>query len=290
MWAAPGAEASSGLPAGAGIGLRMPHVAALLRGEHTAAAPAFVEVHAENYMVAGGPLLRQLEQVRHRWPLAVHGVGLSLAGEAPPDPAHLDRLARLLDRFEPAVFSEHLAWGGHGGVYLADLLPVAYDPDTLARLCRHIEQVQERLRRRLLLENPSTYLAFEDGSGDEPAFLREVVRRTGCGLLLDLNNLHVSSVNQGQDARAQLAALPLEAVEQVHLAGCTHAADVEEGLLLLDTHDRPVADPVWGLWAEVVARRGRLPALVEWDQNLPTLDRLLAEAAQVERVAGEVCP
>ncbi|WP_239061693.1 MNIO family bufferin maturase [Ideonella livida] len=279
------------LPARAGIGLRMPHAAGLLSGDFSAPPPAFVEVHAENYMVAGGPLPRQLDQVRARWPLALHGVGLGLAGASAPEVAHLDRLAALIARYQPSVFSEHLAWGGHGGHYLGDLLPVAYDRPTLDRLCRHIDQVQTRLGRRLLLENPSTYLAFEASQFTEPAFLRELVRRTGCGLLLDLNNLHVSSVNLGFSALAALDDWPLEAVEQIHLAGFTRAADVTPGVLLLDTHASPVDDAVWGLLAEVVARRGAVPTLIEWDQDLPPLDRLLAEAAQADRLlAGSPRP
>ena len=216
-----GTAAGARLPQRAGIGLKAVHVRDILEdGAGSAVAGlGFFEVHAENYMVAGGPFPAHLERIRERYALSIHGVGLSIGGEAPLDDAHLARLAALLARFQPQAFSEHLAWSSHGGRYYGDLLPLAYDRAALARVCDHVEQTQQRLKRRLLLENPSTYVEFERSTMDEAQFLSEVVRRTGCGLLLDVNNAYVSAVNHGRDALAFIEALPLRQVGEIHLAG-----------------------------------------------------------------------
>ena len=277
---ASGAPALAGLPAGAGIGAKPQHFQALLDDPQ---GPAFIEVHAENYMGAGGPPHAWLRRLRERYPLSLHGVGLSLGGDAPLDEAHLDRLAALVARYEPAEFSEHLAWSSHGGVYFNDLLPLRYDHATLARVCEHLDRLQQRLDRRVLLENPSTYVEFDGGDFDEAQFLGEVVRRSGCGLLLDVNNAYVSASNHGRDAAAYLEALPLAAVRQLHLAGHAHDHDASGAGLLVDDHGSPVAAPVWALFERLVARRGPLPTLIEWDTDVPAYDVLMAQAGLAAR-------
>jgi uncharacterized protein len=263
------------LPARAGIGLKPQHFREVLAVQPDI---GFFEVHAENYMVAGGPYHHFLGRIREQYPLSIHGVALNLGGAGPLDEAHLDRLAELMRRYEPASFSEHLAWSSHGGVFYNDLLPVAYDRPTLQRVCSNIDHVQERLGRRMLLENPSTYVQFETSSMSECDFLAEVVRRTGCGLLLDVNNLHVSCVNHGRDVVACLAEFPLSAVGEVHVAGFTRDADAAGAPLLIDSHAAPVDIAVWGLYASVLARLGPVPTLLERDQDIPSLSELLAEA------------
>lgn len=268
-----------GLPARAGIGLKPQHFQEVLA---TLPDLGFFEVHAENYMVDGGPMHHWLARIRERYPLSLHGVGLSLGGEAPPDEAHLDRLAGLIERYQPAAFSEHLAWSTHGEVFFNDLLPVAYDQATLARVCRHIDRVQERLGLRMLLENPSTYVEFERSTMDEADFLCEVLRRTGCGLLLDVTNVHVSCTNHGRDAAAYLDRLPLDAVGEIHLAGFAQDDDAAGHPLLIDSHDSAVEEIVWGLYAGVVDRIGPMPTLLERDNDVPSLASLVAEAGRAE--------
>jgi len=270
---------SAGLPAGSGIGLKPQHFQEVL-----AVRPeiCFFEVHAENYMVDGGPLHHYLGRIREHYALSLHGVGLSLGGDGPPDEAHLDRLARLIDRYEPASFSEHLAWSTHGDMFLNDLLPVAYDEATLAQVCRHIDRVQERLGLRMLLENPSTYVEFERSTMSEPTFLREVLRRTGCGLLLDVTNVHVSCTNHGRDPGTYLRELPLDAVGEVHLAGFARDADGAGDPLLIDSHGSAVDEAVWALYASVVTRLGAVPTLLERDHDVPSLATLLGEAARAQ--------
>lgn len=269
------------LPASAGIGLKHGHVAELL-----AMSPdiGFLEVHAENYLVDGGPLHHALTRVREHHAISIHGVGLSIGGDEPLDVDHLDRLAALLARYQPAVYSEHLAWSSHGRNYYNDLLPLPYDSASLQRVCAHVDQVQTRLQRRLLLENPSTYVEFTSSTMDEPDFLAEVVRRTGCGLLLDVNNLHVSCINHGRDARRELARLPLQAVGQVHLAGHAVEHDSLGAPLLIDDHGSPVAEPVWSLYRALLDHIGPVPTLIERDNNIPPLPVLLAEADRAERL------
>ncbi len=268
-----------GLPPHAGIGLKPQHFHEVLTRRPEL---GFFEVHAENYMVDGGPMHHWLGRIRERYPLSLHGVGLSLGAEAPPDEAHLDRLAQLIERCQPASFSEHLAWSSHGGVFYNDLLPVAYDRATLDRVCRHVDRVQERLRLRLLLENPSTYVEFQRSTMPETAFLREVLRRTGCGLLLDVTNAYVSCTNHGRDAAAYLNELPLDAVGEVHLAGFATDEDAAGDPLLIDSHGCAVAEAVWGLYAGVIGRLGAVPTLLERDHDVPSLAALLAEAGRAE--------
>ncbi|MBP5991557.1 MAG: DUF692 domain-containing protein [Piscinibacter sp.] len=260
----------------AGIGLKDEHALPLLEG---AAAVDFLEIHAENYFVAGGPRLRRLERLRERLPLSLHGVGLSIGGEAPLDEAHLDALAALLQRFEPRWFSEHLAWSSHGGTWLNDLLPLPYDDTTLARVCEHIDRVQTRLRRPMLLENPSSYVAFESSTWDEGAFIAEVVRRTGCGALLDVNNAYVSGVNHGRDPWALIEALPAGAIGEIHLAGFAEDRDAAGDRLLIDHHGAPVDAAVWALYQRTLERLGPRPTLIERDNEVPALPVLAAEAA-----------
>ncbi|MBA2724243.1 MAG: DUF692 domain-containing protein [Methylibium sp.] len=275
--------------AAVGVGLKSAHVPAVL-GQ--GAAVDFFEIHAENYMVAGGPLLRHLEQVRERWALSVHGVGLSIGGEGPLDIPHLSRLARLLERYQPAWFSEHLAWSSHGGMWLNDLLPLPYDLSTLQRVCEHVDQTQHHLRRRLLLEKPSTYVEFASSSMDEAQFLAEVVRPTGCGLLLDVNNAYVSGVNHGRDPWAFIAALvdavPVGTVGEIHLAGFAEDRDGAGDRLLIDDHAAPVDDTVWALYSRTLERLGPVPTLIERDNDIPAWPVLEAEAALARQRAG-VC-
>jgi len=276
-----GAGRAAGLPRRAGIGLKPQHFREVL-----AALPeiGFFEVHAENYMVDGGPFHHFLGRIREHYPLSLHGVGLSIGGEGALDESHLDRLAALIDRYEPASFSEHLAWSSHGETFYNDLLPLPYDRLTLDRVCRHIHRVQERLQRRMLLENPSTYVEFESSTLSETQFLREVLRRTGCGLLLDVNNVHVSCTNHGRDALAYLRDLPLECVGEIHLAGFARDQDAAGAPLLIDSHGSPVDDTVWALYAHVIDRLGPVPTLLERDNDVPSLETLLAEAGRAEAV------
>lgn len=273
-----------GLPAAAGIGFKPEHFEGLC-----ALRPplGFLEVHAENYMGEGGPPHAMLRALRADFALSLHGVGLSIGGALPPDRDHLARLRALCDRYDPESFSEHLAWSSHDEAFLNDLLPLPYTAETLALVCDHVDRVQEALGRRMLLENPSSYLRFESSTMAETAFLAEVARRTGCGLLLDVNNVFVSATNLATDPRAYLADFPLAAVGEVHLGG--HAAEaLPSEPLLIDAHGTPVADPVWTLYAEVIARAGPLPTLIEWDNDVPALEVLLAEAARAAAVLAGV--
>lgn len=266
------------LPARAGLGFKPEHFAAAVP-----ATVGFYEVHAENYLGAGGAPHAMLEQLHRDHAISVHGVGLSIGGAGALDEGHLVRLKALLDRHQPESFSEHLAWSSHGAAWLNDLLPLPYTNETLATVCAHVDRVQHTLGRRMLLENPATYVTFAESTWAEVDFLAEIVRRTGCGLLLDVNNVFVSATNHGFDPRAYLAAFPLAAVGEIHLAG--HEADPVLGpALLIDSHSRPVADPVWTLFAEVIARTGAVPTLIEWDNDVPAFDVLLAEAARADAI------
>jgi hypothetical protein len=269
------------LPRAAGVGLKPRHVDDVLRSRP---ALGFFEVHAENYMVAGGPMLRHLERIRADHALSLHGVALGIGGDAPLDRAHLDRLAALIARFQPAAFSEHLAWSSHGGVFLNDLLPLPYDEPSLARVCAHVQQAQEHLQCRMLLENPSTYLEFEASTFGEAQFLSEVVARTGCGLLLDVNNAYVACTNRGADAAAFLDALPLQAVGEIHLAGFARDRDGDGASLLIDDHGSAVDAAVWPLYRRVLARIGARPTLIEWDRDVPAWSVLLHEAQQAQEM------
>lgn len=273
------------LPRRGGVGLKPEHFRSIL---DTRPDIGFFEVHAENYMVAGGPFHHYLTRIRERYPLSIHGVGLSIGGVGPLDENHLNRLATLLERYQPEAFSEHLAWASHGEVFLNDLLPAPYHAGTLARVCEHIDRVQERLGRRMLLENPATYVEFAASTMAETDFITEVVRRTGCGLLLDVNNVHVSCVNHGRDSRAYIRALPLEQVGEIHLAGFARDIDAAGDPLLIDSHGAPVAQVVWDLYAFALALTGPIPTLIERDNDIPSFPVLLAEARQTEAIMGEV--
>ncbi len=264
-----------------GIGLKPQHWRDLLERRP---AVGFLEVHAENFMVAGGLPHRMLTRLCETWPISIHGVGMSLGGADEPDAAHMGRLRDLCDRYEPALVSEHLAWCGHGGVFLNDLLPLAYDAATLDRVCRNLDRLQTTLRRQVLIENPSTYVGFAADAMDEVAFIDALAKRTGCVLLLDVNNLHVSSVNRGFDAAAYIDAFPTDRVREIHLAGFFLDQDEDGRPLLIDTHGAPVADAVWSLYARAIQRTGSVPTLIEWDNDIPPLDTLLVEAARAEAV------
>ena len=262
-----------------GVSFKPEHFEAIVG---TAPELGFFEVHAENYMGAGGAPHRRLDAIRERYPLSLHGVGLSIGSPGPLDRAHLERLVAVARRFEPAVVSEHLAWSTHEGAFLNDLLPLPYTAETLARVCVHIDQAQNALGRIILLENPSTYIVFAESEWAETDFLREIARRTGCGLLLDVNNVFVSATNHGRDPERYLADFPLAAVGEIHLGGFAEDTD-DAGLpLLIDAHDSPVRDAVWSLYAAAVRQLGAKPTLIEWDNDLPAWPALLAEARRAE--------
>jgi uncharacterized protein len=266
-----------GLPARAGIGLRSPHVAEI---QATRPPLAWLEVHPENYL-GGGPAVRALEAIRRDYPVSFHAVGLSIGSAAGVDRRHLGRIRALADRFEPAMVSEHLAWSQADGAYLNHLLPLPYTEESLAAVCRNVDEVQAALRRRVLIENPSGYLRFAASTIPEPEFLAALAARTGCGLLCDVNNIHVTAENLGLDAAAYLAALSPAAVAEIHLAG--HSVNgTADRPMLIDDHGSPVAPAVWALYAEALRRFGPRPTLVEWDSSIPPLETLLEEARRAD--------
>ena len=259
---------------GSGIGLRSPHVGEILA---TRPAVGWLEVHAENYM-GGGPAVRALERLRRDYPVSIHGVGLSLGTAGGLDGAHLERLAAVVERFEPVLVSEHLSWSSTGGAYLNHLLPLPYTEETLAVVAEHVARVQERLGRRLLVENPSSYLRFAHSPIPEAELLSELARHTGCGLLCDVNNLYVSARNLATDPAAYLDTLEPASVGEIHLAG--HSVNEADGRpILIDDHGSRVAAAVWNLYARALGRFGAVPTLLEWDTNVPPLAVLLEEAA-----------
>ena len=269
---------------GAGIGLRSPHYGAFL--EQRPGLP-LVEVHSENFF-GGGRHLEVLLQVRQDTPVSLHGVGLSLGSTDPLSERHVRALKDLADRVEPALVSDHLCWSSVGGVYVNDLLPLPYTREALAHVAARVWRVQDALGRPLLVENVSSYLELAGAEMPEWDFMAELARRTGCGLLLDINNVYVSARNHGFDPGTYLDAMPAEAVGEMHLAGHSvnriALADGKELELLIDTHSRPVADPVWDLYAYAVQRMGARPTIIEWDADLPTLGVLLGEAARAEHI------
>lgn len=263
----------------AGIGLRHPHVAQLI--EEPPADLAWVEVHTENYLVDGGPRLRQLELIAERYALSFHGVGLSLGSADEPDRAHLARIRRLCDRFGPGLVSEHIAWSVEGGHYLNDLFPIPYTEEALATVARNIRIAQDALGRRIMVENPSSYLRFLDSTMAECRFVAELAARADCDLLLDVNNIHVSAHNHGFAVDDYLAAIPSERVGELHLAG--HARVLADGaVLLIDDHASAVIPAVWALYERTLARVGPRPTLLEWDNDIPPLEVLLAERSQAQ--------
>ncbi len=268
---------SPSIGASAGVGLKPQHYAEALADARDG---LWFEVHPENYMVAGGPRLAWLAQIRMDHPLSLHGVGMSLAGAGLPDQGHLAALRRLIDRFAPFVVSEHLAWSRSAGTYAPDLLPFPRSRQALDRIVRNIDHAQSVLGVGLLIENPSLYMPLAGQDYDEVDFLAELVTRTGCGLLVDINNVHVSAHNLGYDAAAYLARIPASAVGEVHLAG--HAVDAEADLLI-DSHAALVADPVWDLYYTFIERIGPRPTLIERDGDIPGYDALMQERDQAHQ-------
>ena len=269
-----------------GIGLRTAHLALLAAEADDAPLTApWLEIHSENFLVDGGPRRSMLDAVAARYPISCHSVALSLGSAQGPDADHLRRVKNLFARIKPVFVSDHLAWSAVDGVHLNDLLPLPYNDNTLDTFATNVARAQDVLDRRILVENPSRYLAIEGASMDEPEFLARLVARTGCGLLLDINNVHVSAVNLGFEARDYLARIPGEMVEEIHLAGYTPST--EHPGLLLDTHSRPVADAVWELYEDTVARIGPRPTLIEWDAEVPSLAALAAEMARAQEVLAK---
>jgi uncharacterized protein (UPF0276 family) len=268
------------MPPTAGLGLKSQHYDDALAAT---AEGLWFEVHPENYMSAGGPRLAALQAVRDQRPISLHGVGLSLAADADPDPEHLATFKRLVDRFEPFVVSEHLAWSTHRGTHQPDLLPFPRTYGALARIAANIGRMQDALGRQVLVENPSLYLPLTGHDLDEVDFLKALVAKTGCGLLVDVNNVFVSARNLGYVAEAYLDALPAEAVGEIHLAG--HGADEGGSGLLIDTHGAPIAEPVWALYRRLIRRIGPRPTLIERDDDVPAFDILMTER---DRAAGEL--
>jgi uncharacterized protein len=267
--------------ASAGTSFKHEHLNAILA---EGAGAGFFEVHAENYMGAGGPPHRALERIRRDHPVSLHGVCMSIGGPQPLDRTHLARFRVLVERYEPALVSEHLAWSTHEMTYFNDLLPLPYTQATLAKVCEHIDEVQDVIGRRLLLENPSTYVAFASSTMSETEFIRAITDRTGCGLLLDVNNIFVSATNHGYAALDYLSDFPLAAVGEIHLAGHAEQSDDEGECLLIDSHDGPVADAVWRLYEIVISRCGPIPTLIEWDSEIPAWPILRAEAASAQAI------
>ncbi|MFZ1494932.1 MAG: DUF692 domain-containing protein [Candidatus Competibacter denitrificans] len=273
----------SSIPARAGIGLRADHYDAVLE---TLPPVGWLEVHSENYFGAGGKPLDYLERIRAHYALSLHGVGLSIGSTDPLNQRHLAKLKGLIQRFEPTLVSEHLSWSSVGGRYLNDLLPLPYTEDALDHFSKRVVQVQDALGRQILIENPSSYLQYAASAIPEWEFLTVLAERSGCGVLLDVNNIYVSACNHGFDASAYLRAIPRHLVREIHLAGFTvnRFAGSE---ILIDTHSRPVDPAVWVLYRQAVARFGAIPALVEWDTDLPELAVLVAEAEHADAILEE---
>ena len=265
----------------AGTSFKPQHLQSILAGP---GPRGFFEVHAENYMGAGGPPHRALEAIRRDHPISLHGVCMSIGAPKPLEKAHLDRFRALVQRYEPALVSEHLAWSTHENVYFNDLLPLPYTEATLATACEHVDEAQQAIGRRLLIENPSTYVVYRESTMSETDFIRALARRTGCGLLLDVGNVFVSATNHGFSALRYLADFPLAEVGEIHLAGHAQARDDEGDPLIIDSHDRPVAEAVWALFETVIERTGPIPTLIEWDSEIPEWPRLAAEAAAAQAI------
>jgi uncharacterized protein (UPF0276 family) len=276
-----GSRVAGSVPVRGGVGLKAEHYNTILEDKPDV---GWFEIHAENYMGAGGPPHRYLSAVRQDYPISVHGVGMSIGADRPLDVDHLARLRAVVDRYDPGLFSEHLAWSTHNSFFYNDLLPVPYNEDAVKRVVEHVDQIQQAVGRRLLLENPSTYLVFVESTMNEVDFLSEVARRSGCGLLLDVNNVFVSATNQHWDPVGYIDAFPVDLVGEIHLAGHAPALDDNGDPLLIDAHDRPVSDPVWVLYEHAIKRTGPLPTLIEWDNEVPPWSALSAEAARADAV------
>jgi len=272
---------TSSIPARAGVGYKPKHLDEILAQPDTI---GWLEIHAENYMGDGGPQLAQLRYLRERFPISCHGVGLSIGSEGPLDKEHLARLKKLVDWLNPALFSEHLAWSTHDDGFLNDLLPAPYTQTSVNTVIEHINQVQDVIGRQMLLENPSVYVMFEQSTMNEIEFLNEIVTHTGCGLLLDVNNIYVSNTNQQTSAEKYLADFPVEHIGEVHLGGHDSQTDDFGDPLLIDSHNAPVVDPVWNLYETLISRTGPLPTLIEWDNDIPEWPVLANEA----RLANDI--
>jgi len=275
------------LPNRPGVGYKPQHYRDLISEP---GCVGWLEVHAENYMGQGGRPLAQLRHLAERFPVSVHGVGLSIGGEGRLDPDHLARLAHLVDWLSPASFSEHLAWSTHDSHFLNDLLPLPYNAATLTRVCDHIDELHDAIGRKMLLENPSSYLAFEASDMTETEFLRAVSERTGCGLLLDVNNVFVSATNLGYAPRAYIEDYPLDRVGEIHLGGHDEDEDEHGAPLLIDSHGREVVDPVWALLDHTLSFSGPRPVLIEWDTDVPDWPVLEAEADRARAALGALVP
>jgi len=270
---------------GVGVGYKPQHFDDIIQDPGPV---SWLEIHAENYMGDGGRPLAQLRHLAERFPISCHGVGLSIGGETALDPDHLERLKTLVDWLNPTLFSEHLAWSTHDTAFYNDLLPLPYTPATLTRVAQHIDLLQTTIKRQILLENPSTYLAFDESTLAETEFLAELAQRTGCGLLLDVNNVFVSATNQQTDPRAYIDAYPLAAVGEIHLGGHDEDEDEHGAPLLIDSHGAEVVDPVWALYEYTLKRAGNRPTLIEWDNDVPDWPVLAAEADRAARVLDRV--
>ncbi len=273
------------LPNRTGVGYKPQHFADIIENP---APVEWLEVHAENYMGDGGRPISQLRHLAQRFPISVHGVGLSIGGEGPLDTDHLARLKHLIAWLNPASFSEHLAWSTHDSHFFNDLLPLPYTEETLARVVAHVDQVQHTVGRKMLLENPSNYLAFAESQIPEVEFLNEIATRTGCGLLFDVNNVFVSATNQQTDPYAYVDAFPLDKVGEIHLAGHDEDTDDFGAPLLIDSHGREVVEPVWEMYDYTIAKGGAKPTLIEWDTDVPDWATLAAEAARATSVLNGV--
>jgi len=270
-------SADAAIPVNAGIGLRAPHCREMI--ESRPADAGWLEVHSDNYFGAGGQPHAFLEALRADYPLSLHGVGLGLGSPDALDVEHLRRLQHVIERYQPGLVSEHLCWSAAAGRHLNDLLPLPYTEEALDHVCDRIQRTQEFLRRQILIENISSYLRFRHATIPEWAFVAEIARRTGCGILLDVNNIYVSAVNHGFDPRAYLAAMPSHAVQEIHLAGYD-----DGGECLIDTHGTAVSEPVWALYREALSGIGPRPTLIEWDTDIPALDVLLGEARKAAHI------
>lgn len=266
------------LPNAPGVGYKPCHHSDLMKRPDTV---KWLEIHAENYFGDGGRPFAQLQQLSEIFAVSVHGVGLSIGGDAPLDRDHLSRLKNLMSWLQPAQFSEHLAWSTHDGIFVNDLLPLPYTPKSLTRVADHIDHVQSVLKRKMLLENPASYFRIEDSTFSETEFLSSLVKRTGCGLLLDVNNVFVSATNLKTNPKSYVDALPLESISEIHLAGHSEDTDDQSNPVLIDSHDRPVSEPVWALFQYVIGCSGPKPTLIEWDANVPDWPVLAAETARI---------
>lgn len=273
------------VPNGPGVGYKPQHYSDILNDP---APVEWLEIHAENYMGDGGRPIAQLKYLSERFPISCHGVGLSIGGEAPLNDTHLQRLKKLVDWLQPALFSEHLAWSTHDAHFLNDLLPVPYTQEAMNRVADHVDRVQEALGRQMLLENPSTYLAFAQSDMTEIDFLKGIATRTGCGLLLDVNNVFVSATNQSYSPQDYIDAFPLDKVGEIHLGGHDEDEDEQGAPLLIDSHGREIVDPVWALYEYTLQRTGPRPTLIEWDNNVPAWSALAAEADRAARILSSL--